>query len=156
MKISPAEQIVEFLGFSRRLDYSIPDFCTWNEREWARTLRWMDDAGLALYFLQRLKERNATEFVPQRVIEQLESNLSLNQQRTSDLWQKFRTINARFLAAGIPFVVLKGFSLAPQFCPSAALRHQGDLDYLVDESSLPQAGRILEDLGYTRKRSHSA
>src|SRR5579871_1214339 len=101
MKIRPAEQIVEFLGFSRRLDNRIPDFHSWSESDWARTLRWMDDAGLAFYFLQRVKERNATEYLPERVIEQLKSNFSLNQQRTADLWKKFGTINARFSAAKI-------------------------------------------------------
>lgn len=156
MKIRPAEEIVGFLSFSPSPDDSIPGFRRWSERQWARTLRWLDDAGLAFYFLQRVKDRSATEFLPERVLEQLESNFSLNQQRTSDLWQRFQMINARFLAAEIPFVVLKGFSLVPQFCPSAALRHQGDLDYLIDESSLPAAGQILEELGYTHKRSHSS
>lgn len=156
MKVRPAEEIVKFLGFSRGWDDSMPGFRTWNEKQWIRTLQWLDDAGLALYFLQRVKDRNATEFLPGRVLEQLESNYELNQQRTADLWQRFRTINARFLAAGIPFVVLKGFSLAPRFCPSAALRHQGDLDYLIDESSLASAGQILGALGYTHKRSQSS
>lgn len=156
MKIRPAEQIVEFLSVSPSLDLAIPDFRSWSEREWVRTLQWMDDAGLALYFLQRAKERNAIDFLPEKVTAQLESNFSLNQKRTADLWGRFRTINARFSAAGIPFVVLKGFSLVPQFCPSSELRHQGDFDYLVDASSLGAAGQLLEQLGYTRKRSQSS
>src|SRR4029077_10642809 len=42
----------------------------------------------------------------------------------------------------------KGFSLVPQYCPDASLRHQSDFDYLVDHQSLPVARTVLEESGY--------
>jgi hypothetical protein len=80
----------------------------------------------------------------------------MNQQRTEDLLQRFDLINTRFTAAGIPYAVLKGFSLVPEFCPSSSLRHQSDFDYLVDKEALSTAREILLSLGYAQKHSRSA
>jgi len=155
MKVRPAEEIVAFLSFSSGKD-CVPDFGEWTPRQCKRILQWLDDSGLAFYFLQRLKDRGATSAVPADILERLETSFASNQERTDDLRQRFDTINARFADAGISFAVLKGFSLVPQFCPMAALRYQGDLDYLVDEHSLAPARRVLNGLGYTEKKSKSS
>lgn len=155
MKPRLAEQIVSFLRLARVQECD-PDFRKWNERQWARTMQWLDDSGLAFYFQQRLKEREATASIPDWVSAQLESNCSLNRQRTEDLGQRFARINALFTEAGIPYAAIKGFSLVPQFCPSSPLRYQGDFDYLVDEHSLLEARTVLLSLGYTERKSRSA
>lgn len=153
-RLRPVEQIVEFLSVAPAHD-RIPHFRQWSRREWTRILQWLDDSGLAFYFLQRLNERGVTNSIPSWVCARLETNFALNRQRTEDLWRQFKTINSRFAAAGIPFVVVKGFSLPPQYCTSCALRYQGDLDYLIDEESLPAAQEILAALSYSRKNSRS-
>jgi hypothetical protein len=66
--------------------------------------------------------------------------------------RQFNFLNQRFDAAGVKYVAVKGFSLVPQFCPEASLRHQGDFDYLVDDQSLTAAQRVLADAGYFLKR----
>lgn len=152
--LRPAEQIVEFLSLASAR-YRIPCFRQWNLGDWTRALHWLDDSGLAFYFLQRAKERDVSGLIPGWVRIQLETNFTLNRQRTDDLWIRFRSINAAFADAGIPFAVIKGFSLPPQYCASCALRYQGDLDYLIEEKSLPAAQDILTALGYSRKSSRS-
>ena len=152
--LRPAEQIVEFLSVASAAD-PIPCFRQWNQRDWTRTLRWLDDSGLAFYFLRRAKERNITGSMPPWVCTQLETNFVFNHQRTEEMWRRFSVINERFSAACIPFIVLKGFSLPPDYCASCALRYQGDLDYLIDKRSLPQAQEVLIGLGYSRKDSRS-
>jgi putative nucleotidyltransferase-like protein len=69
--------------------------------------------------------------------------------------RRFGSINNSFTDAGVHYMVLKGFSLVPQFCPFAPLRHQGDLDYLVAEQSLSAACHVLSNAGYTPQRSRS-
>ena len=81
----------------------------------------------------------------------MEQDFAANRQRKDYLWQRFASLNRKFEEAGIRYAALKGFSHIPEFCPDAALRHQGDLDYLVDEQSLPTAQRLLEEAGYRLK-----
>jgi hypothetical protein len=69
--------------------------------------------------------------------------------------RRFAFINRQFNGAGVRYAVLKGFSLVPQFCPDATFRYQGDLDYLVDEDSLPLAKQVILEAGYRAKPSRS-
>jgi hypothetical protein len=80
----PEEAIVEFLSHSphARGHGSLPDL---SERRWNRVLQWLDDSGLALYFLQKLKDRNAIESVPSWVALQLTTTFTLNQRRSERL-----------------------------------------------------------------------
>lgn len=154
MRRTPAEDIVEFLSFSTASRDSVKELAKISRREWESVLRWLDDAGLALYFLQRLKNTN-TEAVPAGVISRLERNFVANQQRVGDMARRLDFLNQKFDAAGVRYVVLKGLSLVPQFCPDATLRHQCDLDYLIDDQSLLAAQRALIEAGYCQKSSPS-
>ncbi len=155
MSRQPAEDIVNFLSFSDRGE-RCATFRHLSPRKWKGILQWLNDSGLAFYFLQKLQASDSTGLLPSWVISQLETSYEMNQQRTEDLLQRFDLINTRFTAAGIPFAVLKGFSLVPEFCPSSSLRHQSDFDYLVDEDALPTAREILLALGYTHRNSRSS
>lgn len=147
-----AESVVAFLSFTNPSTDSLKEF---GHRDWDRALKWMDDAGLSFYFLQRLKETEARHLVPMRVVSRLEENYHANQQRMDHMSNYFDSLNRKFKDAGIRYAVIKGFSLVPQFCPFAALRHQSDLDYLVEEPSLADAKRIVADAGYKPKDSWS-
>lgn len=118
-------------------------------------LRWLDDSGLALYFLNKLKDTNRTNSVPASIMLRLEQNFTANQQRVSDLGRQFAFLNKKFDQAGIQYAVLKGFSLVPQFCTDSNLRHQSDFDYLIGEQSLRAAQQVLAGCGYEPKRSLS-
>lgn len=155
MKPTPAERIVRFLSFSCDHRESVKAIEEISPRRWERLAQWLDDSGLAFYFLQKLKETNASGAIPAAVLRRLEQNFALNQLRMDDLAHRFHSINRKFEAAGIQYAVLKGFSLVPQFCPNPALRHQGDFDYLLEERSFPAARQILTDAGYVPKQSPS-
>ena len=155
MRRQAAEIVVDFLSFSP--SHAFPEkLRIIKPREWQRTAQWLDDSGLAFYFLHKLRQSNSTDSVPEWILSALENNLCANEQRTQLLRERLNLINTRFSEAGIRYAVLKGFSLVPGFCPSSSLRHQGDLDYLVDEGSLPAAQQALLSAGYTRKESRSS
>ena len=152
MKPTLAEAVVDFLGFSGQTSEHLDELKGFQQREWQRTLPWLHDAGLALYFLQKLKDTNATNILPRSTSSRLEENLTANRRRVGYMARQFDFLNQKFNGAGVRYAAVKGFSLIPQFCPDASLRHQSDLDYLVDNQSLPVAQRMLEDAGYFLKR----
>lgn len=91
--------------------------------------------------------------LPISALSPLEENLTANRQPVAYLASQFDFLNHKFNHAGMRYAVVKGFSLIPQLCPDAALRHQSDFDYLVDNQSLPLAKTVLEDDGYSLKKS---
>ncbi len=155
MRRTAAEDIVGLLSFSTDPGAArLKGFSKVSRREWEQTLRWLDDAGLALYFLQKLKN-GSQDAVPAWVLSHLERNFAANQQRVADMSHRFGFLNQKLEAAGVRYAVLKGLSLIPQFCPDATLRHQSDFDYLVDDQSLLAAQRVLIEVGYCQKASPS-
>jgi len=153
---TPAEDIAEFLSFSSDPCDRVNEFRKFSLRQWEGALRWLDDAGLAFYFLQKLKNTNATDAVPTWVISRLERNFAANQQRVDDMSHRFGFLNQKFNETGVRYAVLKGLSLVPQFCPNATLRYQSDFDYLVDDPSLSAAQRVLVEAGYRPKLLRSS
>lgn len=153
---TPVEDIVAFLRFSRDYRDRLNAIQKFTPRQWRHVLRWLDDAGLAFYFLQKLKDTNAADVVPPLPMSRLERNYASNQLRVDDLSHRFDSINNQFTDAGVHYTAIKGFSLVPQFCPYAPLRYQADFDYLVEEQSLPAASRVLIQAGYTTKDSRSS
>lgn len=148
MRRSAAEDIAAFLSFSGT-GTDREKLLGTKSRNWEQVLQWLDDHGLTFYFYQKLKVSGVG--IPANVLARFEEDSSANRRRTQFLWQKFLSISRSFENAGVKYLVLKGFSHAPQFCPDTKLRHQGDLDYLVDEESLPAAQRLLEEAGYRLK-----
>ena len=156
VKRKPVEEIVDFLGFSEDRRDPLHVFEKFSRRQWKHALQWLDDAGLAFYFLQKLRHTGASDIIPPLVLSHLQENFASNQLRVFQMSHRFDAINRGFTEAGVQYVVLKGFSLVPQFCPYAPLRHQGDFDYLVDEQSLPAACRLLIEAGYRAQTSPSS
>jgi len=156
VKHAPAEDIVDFLSFSSDAPNRVSAFKRFHPREWAQVLRWLNDAGLAFYFLQKLKDTDTADKVPAWVLSHLEQNFTANQERIADLTNRFEALNQLFDRAGVRYAALKGLSLVPQFCPDSSLRYQGDFDYLVDDQSLPAAQQVLLESGYSPKFSPSS
>src|SRR5579864_5104219 len=148
MKPKLAEAIIGFLSFSGEACAQVPQLRKFSERDWDRGLKWLDETGLALYFLQKVKDAAVASVVPAMVLSGLEKRFTANQKRVAHMARQFEFLNARFRDAGVRYAVVKGFSLVPQFCPDATLRHQGDFDYLIDDQSLPGAQRVLREAGY--------
>jgi Uncharacterised nucleotidyltransferase len=156
MSRTPTEDVVGFLSFSADAQNHASQFQKFSNRQWQRILQWLDDTGLAFYFLQKLTNTNATGAVPDAVMSRLEANFAANRKRVTQMSRRFNLLNRTFQEAGIRYTVLKGFSLVPEFCPNANLRSQGDLDYLVDEQSQPLAQKLLLDAGYRAQPSPSS
>jgi hypothetical protein len=153
---SRAEDIVEFLNFSSGPGDRAHEFDKFGARDWEGVVGWLDDAGLAFYFLQKLKNTDTAGTVPTWVISRLEQSFASNQQRVRDMSHRFAVLNQKFNECGVRYAVLKGLSLVPQFCPDASLRHQGDFDYLVDDQSILAAQQVLQEAGYRLKRPCSS
>jgi len=116
--------------------------------EWRKVFRWLDVSGLTLYFANRVNELNLQGQLPPAVNQRLQQNLSDNRARIRGLLQESAELQADFRRAKISYAVLKGFSLCPSSVSMPELRHQLDLDFLVEEEGAPKARRILERAGY--------
>lgn len=156
MRSAPAQQIVDFLSFSSASTANIAGLEDLRQRGWEQLLRWLDDAGLAFYFLRKLKDTNAKDIIPTWVMTCLEQRFAANRQRVGEMAYRFDSLNTKFNHAGVRYAVLKGQSLIPDYCPDAHLRHQSDFDYLVDDESLPIAQRVVVEAGYSPKPSVSS
>jgi len=160
MKRELARAIVRCLNLPSEFDASVADLRSFNPQEWMATLPWLDESGLALYFLHRLEELKATDQIPAEIHSPLHRNAADNRERLNAMAAEFSALNECFQSAGIRFAVLKGFSMVPDYCPDASLRTQADFDYLVAPESVEQADRALRNASYIRKgrgeRQHSA
>jgi Uncharacterised nucleotidyltransferase len=77
--------------------------------------------------------------------------------RAATLWEERRATRVRGILievlaclrrAGVSVVLLKGTALAETAYPEFRLRHCHDLDLLVEEAALPEAGRALAAAGF--------
>lgn len=59
-----------------------------------------------------------------------------------------REVAATLDANGVEYLVLKGFTQAPDFVPRPELRWQGDIDFYVPREHVPAAVRALHQIGY--------
>jgi len=149
VKRTVAQAVVDFLSFSGTAIAQVGALTGFNDREWREGVSWLHDAGLALYLLQKLRQGNAIEILPAATLSRLEENLAANRRRVVYMARQFEFLNKKLNAAGVKYAAVKGFSLVPQFCPDASLRHQSDFDYLVDHQSLSVAQTVLEEAGYS-------
>ncbi len=123
-------------------------FSRFGLQDWRQSLHWLDASGLALYFLDRLKDLGAQDAIPFSILNALEMRVIDNKQRTAQLFEEFQLLNEMFTSAGLPYANVKGFAIAPDYCRDPSLRCQFDLDFLVSVSHSQQCRAILEDLEY--------
>jgi MFS family permease len=86
--------------------------------------------------------------LPAWLQERFEQNLANNSERWRRLKVEYRRVGNAFEAAGLAFVVLKGFSHASAFVASPSLRRQGDMDLLFRRDQVSAALDIARQLGY--------
>jgi len=143
--------IVESLRVTGPHEESLARLKTFSERDWKQALTWLDESGLGLYLLRRLSDLDSLQALPAEIRTQFQCNQATNQRRLSVMKEEFASLNRHFAAAGVDYVVLKGFALIPEFCQDAALRSQYDYDYLVRPESARAAREILQTQGYSLK-----
>lgn len=128
------------------------DFARFDDADWASVLWWLDISGMAIYFLHRACQIGVEGSLPGKIKETLESRLENNRRRTQALREESSALATLFEDAGIPYALLKGFTLAPESVPEVALRSQADLDFLVGSGDAELAVRCAAALEY----KHSA
>lgn len=143
-----AATVIRYLSFSEEIDGSQDSLGDFSERQWQNTFRWLDNANLALYLLRKLRDTQDDRKLPPAVLSRLEQNYSKNRLRVDEMASAFAEVNAAFRRLAVDYAVVKGFSLVPGACPDAYSRQHNDIDYLVDEQSLPMAQQALADVGF--------
>jgi len=119
----------------------------------SKLLTWMDRGNLSLYFLDQLNRHAAQDRLPPEFLDALNERLAQNRLRTEEWLRDFRAISAALAQSDIPHVALKGFTLVPEFCPRFELRHQGDIDLLIQPADADRAQSVLAAL--RRRRGHA-
>jgi len=119
-----------------------------SKKEWRKLLDWLDISGLALYFLDRMRELQLCNMLPPGVLTRLKQNLRDNVERTRGMIAESVALQQEFQKACLSYATLKGFSLCPSSVPKPELRHQFDLDFLIAEKNVFEARGILERRGY--------
>lgn len=117
----------------------------------SKFLTWMDRGNLSLYLLRQLEHHSAEDRLPREFHIALAERLALNRLRTDEWLRDFQVISAALSDHGVPHLAMKGFTLAPEFCPRFELRHQGDIDLLVQPHDLGRAQSALVAIGYTSR-----
>jgi hypothetical protein len=114
-----------------------------NDAEWERLLAISDRAHLTLALAQLPTAR-----FPAWVTDRLQKNLHDNAARFERIQAIYREAAAALDHAGVPHVVLKGFTHAPDYVMDPRYRMQGDLDLYCDPQHTPMAVKALESIGY--------
>jgi hypothetical protein len=153
MRDGTAKQtILRTLGLNPRLaDLETLHNCDASKAK--KLLVWLDQSGLALYFLHRLRSLNATNLIPEHFREALESRAEKNRVRVQNMLSEFERLNHSFARRGVNYCAIKGFTLVPDFCLDPFFRHQTDFDFLIEPASVPQAAAALEQCGYKLEES---
>lgn len=138
--------LASFLGSAREVAHQ---FQSHSQADWQAILIWLDISGMALYLLDRVRELNIEDSLPDSIRERLQLNLTRNRERTAALLSEAKIVADRFNQAALPFALMKGITLTPDSVPEPALRWQTDLDFLIAESDAMTAAETLRALGYT-------
>jgi hypothetical protein len=137
--------------------FALASLSGFNTNQCRSLLHWLDQSGLALTFVHRLRLSGTTSLIPDDLLAALEQRLAKNVNRLCDMLVEFRRLNESFRQHGVFAATLKGFTLGPDFCEDLSLRHQTDFDFLVDPKSVPAAAEAFQSCGYaTASLSDSA
>lgn len=113
-----------------------------------RLLRWLDEAGVALYLSHQCERR--CHKLPDEWRAALDGRRERNRHRVAAMLAEFHKVVEALSTSRITFAVVKGFSLQPEFCSSFDLRHHIDTDLLVAPTHIDRATETLLKLGYQK------
>jgi Uncharacterised nucleotidyltransferase len=121
--------------------------------EWQGTLWWLSGSGLSHHFLVRLQEQNREDALPAQIIESVSGNYEHNRRRISIMAQEFEGLNKRLSEAGVECAAVRGFELAPDYCPDLSLRTWYTHEYVLQEESISRARNVVELAGFPFRQS---
>ena len=111
---------------------------------------WADYFKVAgLLYRESKSPASSSEFIPTHAKNRLRDAYRHHAILNTSLFSDAATIIKVLADHAIPVVALKGYALAKSLYGDIGLRPMSDLDILVKEEHLVQAGRILLALGYT-------
>lgn len=113
------------------------------EAEWRRLLDFCDLAHLTL----PLSQVDLTSF-PEWIVRRLEKAVSDNSKRFERISETYTEAAAALEADGVSHIVLKGFTLVPDYVVSPRLRVQSDLDIYCPQEQIEAAQAALVRIGY--------
>jgi hypothetical protein len=114
-----------------------------NDAEWQRLLEVSDPAHLTLSLAQL-----PPAGFPAWVVERLQRNVADNTLRSKRVQALYAEAAAALDRARVPHVVIKGFSLAPDYVRHPRFRMQNDLDFYLPPHHIETAVAALEAIGY--------
>jgi len=114
-----------------------------DDSEWLRLLDFCDVAHLAL----QLSQSNL-KGAPDWVVRRLEQNVSDNARRFERLKAVYLEAGAALSRAAVPYMVLKGFTQAPDYVSDPRLRMQSDIDIYSPAEDVEKAQSTLMKIGY--------
>lgn len=118
------------------------------EQEWKSLLKFCEPAHLTLPLAQV-----AMSSVPPWVAERLKKNLTDNAARFAHVGVAYNEAAAILDQTGVEYVVLKGFTQAPDYVSDARLRMQSDLDLYCPRELISRAQEALMTIGYRSEQT---
>lgn len=114
-----------------------------HDDDWRQLLPMLDRARLTLPLAQ-LPHSGFPCWVHERLISNL-ADTALNWERVKTA---YREAAATLDAESVDYLVLKGFTQAPDFVPRPELRRQSDIDFYVPPDQISSAVGCLQEIGY--------
>jgi len=150
-----ASKIVESLSAQYVPDAVYEDMREFGIAEWQETLWWLSGSGLPHYFVARLQQSCREKILPSDIHATLSGNFLANHQRVDTMAAEFENLTRRLCEAGVNCAAVRGFELAPEYCPNLWLRTWYAHEYIISAEQLRYASRIVEEAGYPFRRSGS-
>lgn len=107
---------------------------------------------LGVYAYAALSELQLQALFPRLPLRLLEDQWSQQQRRNADLLEMLARIDELFRAAGIDYLLLKGFHLADRFYHGLDRRFTWDLDLMVRPDAVWQALDLLSRIGFEKPK----
>jgi hypothetical protein len=148
MKLSPEERLL--LDLLRSVLHHQPSGSSCPGPDlvnWDKFLSLARYHRLAPLLLQGLKGE-AYNLLPANVVDALRKQALEGKARSLLLLEGLRDVAREFHHIGIPFIVLKGITLAKDLYPDDLLRPYVDVDILIRRSSYEQVKSVLGGIGY--------
>lgn len=136
----------EFIALMRALNLCSPSYRqlrNLNDDQWNNLLRFADLAHLTLPLAMR-----QVEGLPAWVSERLLKNIADNKRRFRRVESTYIEVAEVLKRTNIEHVVLKGFTLAPDYIPYPWLRQQSDIDLYCPAGEISRAQHAIESIGY--------